>query len=412
MAIVGREIGGAGGERLAVLRHLDPEAAAGAAATRRGRRRTPPRCAAPRAIGTGKSPGRSPEHPLQARPARRSSRRSPRAGPGARRRRGPRCGRRDRARGGRPAPDHLHLRHRLRHREKLRPAARRTSGDPGVPGFSTHISAPARMACRLSSTPRSRSARRDHQDRRRGLHHDLLGGLEPIEDRHDDVHGDQIGPELARELHRAGAVLGLSTTCDLGVAAQDLDQQLAVGAASPPRPVRESSARLADELPDRVQQPLLIETRLAEVGVGARPRARGPGPPALSRAVTRTNGSSLEVGRRPDRLAEAKPSMRGMSTSATTRSHGLLLQSRQAVGAIHRGRDLVARGFEDALLQRPSGDRVLHHEHPKPGPSDLRLERARATHRRSPSPRRWPPIDRRPASSTSATWPSPGSPRR
>lgn len=46
------------------------------------------------------------------------------------------------------------------------------------------------------------------QDRAGGAGHDLPGRLDPVKDRHQQVHKDHVGPVLPRPPHRLGAVLG------------------------------------------------------------------------------------------------------------------------------------------------------------------------------------------------------------
>ena len=67
----------------------------------------------------------------------------------------------------------------------------------------------------------------DDENGSRSLHHDALGGPEPVEHRHLHVHGHDVGGEPLHHLHRGQAVCGFAHHVHLGVAAQDPDEELA-----------------------------------------------------------------------------------------------------------------------------------------------------------------------------------------
>ena len=81
---------------------------------------------------------------------------------------------------------------------------------------------------------RSQSARspfsrfRTHDDDRSGmLRHDHFGGLQAIDVRHIDVHGDYVGPQRFRERHRVAPVAGLPRHFELRIGVYDLLKHLA-----------------------------------------------------------------------------------------------------------------------------------------------------------------------------------------
>ncbi|MNQ89751.1 hypothetical protein D3C85_1050670 [compost metagenome] len=49
---------------------------------------------------------------------------------------------------------------------------------------------------------------RDNDDRTRCLGHDPAGGFDPVHDRHDQVHQDQVRGQLGATLHRLQAITG------------------------------------------------------------------------------------------------------------------------------------------------------------------------------------------------------------
>ena len=63
------------------------------------------------------------------------------------------------------------------------------------------------------------------------------------------------------------------------------------------------------------------------------------------------------------RSVSSNPVMRGMSTSATTRSHSLLVQALERLDAVARDFRLVSGGKQNVLLQLAGDQRVVHHQH-------------------------------------------------
>ena len=119
--------------------------------------------------------------------------------------------------------------------------------------------------------------RRDDEDRRRRVGHDLLGGLQAVQLGHVDVHGDEVGPQPRDHLDGLLAVRRLADDLDLGIGREDLREHL----ARDERVVGDEHANmllegdhvsrfaLADEPLDGVEQRVLVEHGLGDVGVGA-----------------------------------------------------------------------------------------------------------------------------------------------
>ena len=78
--------------------------------------------------------------------------------------------------------------------------------------------------------------------------------------------------------------------------------------------------------------------------------------------------------------------MRGISTSAMTRSIDRLARSQdgQGVDAVDAEENLIALGLEDALLERPGRDGIVHHEDGRRAPLLGRVSSSTARGRRPP----------------------------
>ena len=59
------------------------------------------------------------------------------------------------------------------------------------------------------------------------LSHDQLGGLEAVDVRHVDVHGDHVGPQRFRERDAVAAVAALAHDFELRIGVDDLLKHLA-----------------------------------------------------------------------------------------------------------------------------------------------------------------------------------------
>jgi hypothetical protein len=70
-----------------------------------------------------------------------------------------------------------------------------------------------------------RSGQHDDPGRRlRGAGHNLPGGADPVEDRHADIHEDDVGVGGRRQFDRAGAVAGLADHLQAGSGGEQRDQ--------------------------------------------------------------------------------------------------------------------------------------------------------------------------------------------